>query len=53
MSCMITVSAAVRLIPTPPARVESRKTNESVDGSEKRSIAAWRSAPWREPSIRS
>ena len=35
----MTVSAAVRLIPTPPARVDSMKMNESELGSEKRSIA--------------
>ena len=35
----MTVSAAVRLIPTPPARVERMKMNESEFLSEKRSIA--------------
>jgi len=50
---MITVSAAVRLIPTPPARVHSRKTNRSESGAENRSIAAWRSFPLMPPSIRS
>jgi len=30
LSKMMTVSAAVRLMPTPPARVESRKTNDDA-----------------------
>ena len=30
---MITVSAAVRLIPRPPARVQRRKTNRSESGN--------------------
>lgn len=49
----MTVSAAVRLMPTPPARVHSRKTNRSESGLEYRSIAAWRSLPRTRPSIRS
>ena len=41
-SKMMTVSAAVRLMPTPPARVERRNAKMSEPGREKRSIAAWR-----------
>lgn len=52
-SKMIQVSAAVRLIPSPPARVHSRKTNRSESGLLKRSIAAWRRFPRTRPSIRS
>ena len=40
MSKMITVSAAVRLMPNPPARVQIRKMNRSELGAENRSIAA-------------
>ena len=50
---MMTVSAAVRLMPTPPARVQSRKTNRSESGFEKRSMAACRSLPLTMPSMRS
>lgn len=49
----MTVSAAVKLIPTPPARVHSKKTKISLSGLEKRSIAAWRSFPRTDPSMRS
>ena len=38
---MITVSALVRLIPRPPALVDSRKTNESVSGELKLSIKVY------------
>mmetsp|Transcript_59220 Transcript_59220/g.86684 ORF Transcript_59220/g.86684 Transcript_59220/m.86684 type:complete len:206 (-) Transcript_59220:239-856(-) len=51
-SKMITVSAAVRLMPTPPARVLSRKTNES--GSRLNlSIDSCRALPVMRPSSRS
>ena len=39
-SKMMHVSAAVRLMPTPPARVESKKTKIAEPGRQKRSIAA-------------
>ncbi|KAH3670529.1 hypothetical protein OGAPHI_001044 [Ogataea philodendri] len=45
-----TESAAVRLIPRPPARVESRNT--SASSAENRSISAWRSVWLVAPSIR-
>ena len=48
----MTVSAAVRLIPTPPARVERRKTKEEASLL-KRSRAFWRSLPDTRPSKRS
>ena len=47
------VSAATRLMPTPPARVESKKANTSAPGRQKRSIAACRASPVTEPSSRS
>lgn len=47
------VSAAVRLIPRPPARVHSRKTKRSESGLLKRSMAACRKFPRTRPSIRS
>mmetsp|Transcript_12450 Transcript_12450/g.37312 ORF Transcript_12450/g.37312 Transcript_12450/m.37312 type:complete len:236 (-) Transcript_12450:237-944(-) len=50
-SRMMHVSAAVRLMPRPPARVERRKTNTSV--VEKRSMADWRASPRIVPSRRS
>ena len=50
----MTASAAVRLMPTPPALVESRKTNASSRPPVwKRSIDAWRSFCATEPSSRS
>lgn len=45
------VSAAVRLMPRPPARVHRRKTNLSESGLENLSIAAWRRLPLTRPSI--
>jgi hypothetical protein len=36
---MMTVSATVKLIPTPPALVQSKKTKVSHPGAENRSIA--------------
>ena len=50
---MITVSAAVRLIPTPPARVPSRKTNAFESLAQKRSMAFCRLSPVIVPSSRS
>lgn len=50
---MIQVSAAVRLIPRPPALVHSRKTKRSESGLLKRSMAACRRFPRTRPSIRS
>eukprot|EP00964_Phaeocystis_antarctica_P050374 scaffold29246_cov66-Phaeocystis_antarctica.AAC.6 len=52
-SYRIHVSAAVRLMPTPPARVESRKTKVVAPGVQKRSMAAWRASPVTPPSSRS
>lgn len=52
-SKIIQVSAAVRLIPKPPALVQSRKTNLSESGLENLSIAAWRRLPLTLPSMRS
>jgi hypothetical protein len=52
-SIMMHVSAAVRLIPRPPARVERRKTKVSEPGRQKRSMAAWRRSPRMVPSSRS
>lgn len=45
------VSAAVRLMPKPPALVHRRKTNRSESGLENLSIAAWRRFPLTLPSI--
>lgn len=42
---MITVSAVARLMPTPPARVDSRKMGKASGWVLKRSIRLWRSAP--------
>lgn len=50
-SKMMQVSAAVRLMPKPPARVHRRKTNLSESGLENLSIAAWRRLPLTRPSI--
>ena len=50
---MTIVSAAVKLMPTPPARVESMKRKDPDIGSEKRSIACCRSLPPMAPSSRS
>ena len=52
-SKMMQVSAAVRLIPRPPALVHRRKTNRSDSGLLKRSMAACRRFPRTRPSIRS
>lgn len=52
-SKMMQVSAAVRLMPRPPARVQSRKTKRSESGLQKRSMAAWRKFPRTRPSMRS
>mmetsp|Transcript_39162 Transcript_39162/g.126660 ORF Transcript_39162/g.126660 Transcript_39162/m.126660 type:complete len:245 (-) Transcript_39162:37-771(-) len=51
-SIRMQVSAAVRLIPSPPARVESIKRNLLEPGALYASIAASRSSPLVEPSIR-
>lgn len=45
------VSAAVKLMPRPPALVHSRNTNLSESGLENLSIAAWRRLPLTLPSI--
>ena len=50
-SKMITVSAAVKLIPRPPALVQRRKTKRSESSRENRSMAACRSGPRTLPSI--
>jgi hypothetical protein len=50
-SKMMQVSAAVRLMPSPPARVHRRNTNLSESGLENLSIAAWRRLPLTRPSI--
>lgn len=50
---MMQVSAAVKLMPRPPALVHSRKTNRSESGLENRSMAACRRLPRTLPSIRS
>ena len=47
----MTVSAVARLMPRPPARVESRKTKRSSGRVLKRSIRACRSCPATLPSI--
>lgn len=52
-SKMMQVSAAVRLMPSPPARVHRRKTKRSESGLQKRSMAAWRRFPRTRPSMRS
>mmetsp|Transcript_25102 Transcript_25102/g.51570 ORF Transcript_25102/g.51570 Transcript_25102/m.51570 type:complete len:220 (+) Transcript_25102:222-881(+) len=52
LSKMMHVSAAHRLMPTPPARVESRNTNAS-SLLLKRSMACWRFEPIMDPSRRS
>mmetsp|Transcript_22156 Transcript_22156/g.50026 ORF Transcript_22156/g.50026 Transcript_22156/m.50026 type:complete len:350 (-) Transcript_22156:1216-2265(-) len=52
-SMMMHVSAAVRLMPNPPARVDSRKMKVSEPGLQKRSMAAWRKSPRTVPSRRS
>lgn len=52
-SNMMQVSAAVKLIPRPPALVHSRNTKRSESGREKRSIAACRRFPLTLPSMRS
>ena len=52
-SYIMTVSAAVRLIPSPPALVHNKNTNRSESGLEKRSMAACLSVPLTPPSIRS
>ncbi|TNN39540.1 hypothetical protein EYF80_050287 [Liparis tanakae] len=52
-SKMMQVSAAVRLMPRPPALVHRRKTKRSESGLLKRSMAACRRFPRTRPSIRS
>ena len=52
-SKMMHTSAATRLIPRPPARVERRKAKVSDPGLQKRSMAAWRRSPRTVPSRRS
>ncbi len=42
---MTTVSALARLMPKPPARVDSRNTLYSVGAVLKASMRAWRSEP--------
>ena len=42
---MMIVSAAVSVMPCPPALVESRNANVLLPPAWKRSIAAWRSCP--------
>ena len=49
----MTVSAEVRLSPSPPARVVSKKTKRSESLAENRSTARWRSFPRVLPSSRS
>lgn len=49
----MTVSAAVKLIPKPPALVQSKKTNRSESGLQYLSIAACRKLPRIRPSKRS
>ena len=51
-SKIMTVSAAVRLIPTPPALVDNRNTKLS-DSRLNRSMDFWRSFPAMRPSSRS
>ena len=48
---MMTVSAAVKLIPRPPALVHNRKTNLSESGLENLSMASCRRLPVILPSI--
>ena len=48
---MITVSAAVKLIPRPPALVHSKNTNLSESGLENLSIASCLKLPVIRPSI--
>lgn len=52
-SKMMQVSAAVRLIPRPPALVHSRKTKRSESGLQNLSMAACRRFPLTRPSMRS
>lgn len=49
---MTTMSAVYRLIPSPPARVDSRKMNFSLSGSLYASICDSRSSPLVLPSMR-
>mmetsp|Transcript_11992 Transcript_11992/g.51463 ORF Transcript_11992/g.51463 Transcript_11992/m.51463 type:complete len:232 (-) Transcript_11992:1027-1722(-) len=60
LSNTMTVSAATRLMPCPPARVESKNRNapsasspDPSSGPQKRSMAAWRARPVTPPSRRS
>lgn len=46
----MTVSAAVKLIPNPPALVHNKNTNLSESGLQNLSIAAWRKFPRILPS---
>lgn len=52
LSYSTTTSAVARLMPRPPARVDSRKTNCSLPGALKLSMAASRSSPAVLPSMR-
>jgi hypothetical protein len=52
-SKITTVSAAVRLMPTPPARVLSKNTKLFESGWQKRSMASCRRFPRIDPSMRS
>eukprot|EP00964_Phaeocystis_antarctica_P142492 scaffold107768_cov57-Phaeocystis_antarctica.AAC.2 len=50
---MMTVSAATRLMPTPPARVDRRKIKAAEPPRLNRSMAACRASMWVLPSSRS
>lgn len=50
LSNMTTVSAVARLMPTPPARVDSRNTTLLLFGALKESTRAWRTAPETSPA---
>ncbi len=52
LSNMMTVSAVARLMPSPPARVDSRKAKSGESGRLKCSMAACREAAGVEPSSR-
>ncbi len=52
LSKMMTVSAVARLMPRPPARVDSRKQKSCEPGALKWSIAFLRSSPFIPPSSR-
>jgi hypothetical protein len=52
LSYSTTTSAVARLMPSPPARVDSRNTNCSLPGALNPSMAASRSSPPVLPSMR-